>query len=151
MWTSFVCSFYCTLLVFPLFTVFDDSIFPVCVALVITAAELEQLGSYSPGVHGFPHLRWGQSSATKVYPQAWQVRHNDPDALQDKHKDTHLHISQHSWHPGCCNHTFTERRFVIYEVRFVPPQWEQKSPVWDQYFSSVKKKKFKLQNENIFF
>lgn len=29
----------------------------VCAALVIPAAELEQLGSYSPGVHGLPHLR----------------------------------------------------------------------------------------------
>lgn len=49
----------------------------VCVALVIPAAELEQLGSYSPGVHGLPHLRWGQSSASKVHSQAWQVRYHD--------------------------------------------------------------------------
>lgn len=46
----------------------------VCVALVIPTAELEQLGSYSPGVHGLPHLRWGQSTAAEVHPQAWQVR-----------------------------------------------------------------------------
>ena len=28
----------------------------VCVALVVPAAELEQLGGYSPGVHGFPYI-----------------------------------------------------------------------------------------------
>lgn len=46
----------------------------VCVALVVPAAQLEQLGSDSPWLHGLPHLRWGQSAATEVHPQAWQVR-----------------------------------------------------------------------------
>lgn len=46
----------------------------VCVALVVPAAKLEQPGCYSPGVHGFPHLRRGQSSTAEVHSQAWQVR-----------------------------------------------------------------------------
>lgn len=45
----------------------------VCVALVVPAAKLEQPGCDSPGVHGFPHLRRGQSSAAEVHSQARQV------------------------------------------------------------------------------
>lgn len=57
----------------------------VCVALVVPAAELEQLGGYSPGVHGLPHLRWGQSAAAEVHPQAWQVRQKHMYMRTDMH------------------------------------------------------------------
>lgn len=57
-------------------------------ALVISAAELEQLGSYTSWVHGLPHLRWGQSSAAEVHPQAWQVR--------PKGRETYMHMRKHT-------------------------------------------------------
>lgn len=66
--------FYCC--VEPLASIYSllFSLSCVCVALVVPASKLEQLGSYSPRVHGLPHLRRGQSTTAEVHSQAWQVR-----------------------------------------------------------------------------
>lgn len=63
----------------------------VCVALVVPAAELEQLGGYSPGVHGLPHLRWGESSAAEIHSQARQVRRDGTE----RHKHAVVLCSLH--------------------------------------------------------
>lgn len=67
----------------------------VYVALVVAAAELEQLSSYSPRVHGLPYLRWGEGSAAEVHSQAWQVRHKhtEPHVYANIPRDTLLVVS----------------------------------------------------------
>lgn len=42
-------------------------------AMGIHFKELEFPGGDTPWVHGLPHLRWSQGSATQVQQQAWQV------------------------------------------------------------------------------